>query len=405
MDAGTIRRSRGRKLTVAEYSKHNFIEKALKQRKFENRFRELHPVHPGDDGSSVKRGEEKLINFCSNDYLGLSQHPRLRDRAQTYLNKYGNGATASRLISGSLDIHHRLEEKIADFIGTESALLFNSGFQANTTLIPTITDRHSLILADKKCHNSLLQGSLLSRADFKRFHHNDTDHLQELLEDAESETYSRVLIITESVFSMDGDRAPLKKISQLADDYQTLFFVDDAHAVGVFGENGRGLASDIPNIDIQLGTCGKAFGVFGAYVGCSSQMKDFLINFCPGFIYTTALPPAVLGSLEASVSLIPKLDEDRKKLHENIQYLKKELHKSGFNTGDSTTQIIPIIIGSEQKALELSRWLEKKGFLASAIRPPTVPKNLSRIRITVTTTHNRDHINQLLEAIKSWKNA
>lgn len=285
----------------------------------------------------------------------------------------------------------------------ESALIFNSGFQANSSILGTVTDRHSLILADKLSHNSLLQGALASRAEFQRFNHNDINHLKLLLQKAGDE-YSRIWIVTETVFSMDGDRSPIKEIAELADQYRAHLFVDDAHAVGVWGDRGLGLAKDIPGIDILLGTCGKAFGSFGAYVACSSKMRDYLVNFCPGFIFTTALPPAVIGATSASLKLIPQFEEKRLDYHQRISHLREEIESLGFDTGPSSTQIIPIILGSEKKTIDLTNWLKEYGMLASAIRPPTVPDNSSRIRLTLSLLHADEHIKTLLNTLIKWRN-
>ncbi|MDX1585096.1 MAG: aminotransferase class I/II-fold pyridoxal phosphate-dependent enzyme, partial [Balneolaceae bacterium] len=249
---------------------------------------------------------------------------------------------------------------------------------------------------------SLLQGSLLSRGDFRRFDHNDMDHLEKLLQDAQGD-YERILIVTETVFSMDGDRSNVEAISLLAEQYQSLLFVDDAHAVGVWGERGRGLAAGVPGIDILLGTCGKAFGSFGSYVCCTNRMKEYLVNYCPGFIYTTALPPAVLGAIDAAVDLIPRMDNERIKYHKTILRVRNQLQKMGFDTGTSTTQIIPIILGDEESTLSLSQFLEENGVMAVAIRPPTVPEKSSRIRITLSAGHTEKHINHLLNTLEKWK--
>ncbi len=380
----------------------DFINKALKERKEENRLRTLQPVLPVSEPAEITSEGKRLINFCSNDYLGLSRHPDLVKRSQEYAEQYGVGSTASRLISGSYDIHTELEEKIAEIFSTEAALIFNSGFQANSTILQTITDRNSLILADKRSHNSLLQGALLSRATFQRFDHNDMDHLKALLERASEQSYSRVVIVTESVFSMDGDRSDLEGIADLAERYQTLLFVDDAHAVGVWGEKGLGLGYGERRIDITLGTFGKAFGVFGAFVTCSRSMRDYLVNFCPGFIYTTALPPTVIGALDAAVTLVPQMQEKRKKYHQNIELVRSEIQKAGFNTGSSSTQIIPILVGDEQETVELSDFMKENGILATAIRPPTVPESSSRIRITLSSEHTGQHINRLTEILGRW---
>lgn len=351
-----------------------------------------------------KEGKE-LLNFCSNDYLGLSKHPKVVERAVEYAEKYGVGSTASRLITGTYDIHEKLEDKIAQIFNREAALLFNSGFQANSTIIATLTNRHSLVLADKLSHNSLLQGSLLSRARLQRFEHNDLNHLEQLLIEAEEQDYNRILIITETVFSMDGDRSDVSAIAELAEKYNALLFVDDAHAVGVWGDKGLGLGYDTPGIDILLGTCGKAFGSFGAYVACSQKMKDYLINYCPGFIYTTALSPAVVGAIESSLELIPNLYKERQEYQRKIYDVITRLQDLGYDTGPTSTQIIPVILNDESESIKLAEWLEARGILATAIRPPTVPDNSSRIRITITGRHTYEHIDYFLEKIKEWENA
>lgn len=388
-------------------SKHklSFIKEDLDKRNKNNQFRSLHSVLPEKNSSSINKNGRELLNFCSNDYLGLSKNPNVIKKASEYAESYGAGSTASRLITGTYDIHEKLEGKIAQTFNTEAALLFNSGFQANSTIIQTLTTRHSLVLTDKLSHNSLLQGSLLSRARLQRFEHNDLEHLKHLLINAEAKEYDRILIVTETVFSMDGDRSEVPAIAKLAEKYNTLLFVDDAHAVGVWGDRGLGLGYDTPGIDILLGTCGKAFGTFGAYVACSQKMKDYLVNYCPGFIYTTALPPAVVGAIESSLELIPDLEKEREEYHKNIFKMIDQLQEFGFDTGPTSTQIIPIILGDESKTLKLAQWLEEQGILATAIRPPTVPENSSRIRITVTAKHTEGPIDCFLDKMKEWKDA
>lgn len=386
---------------MPEANKYAFLDEALNTRKKENQYRQLTLINPGSENALVERQGKSFINFSSNDYLGLAQHPDVTEKAAQYLRKYGTGSTASRLITGTYDIHTKLEDKIATALNREAALIFNSGFQANSSLLGTVTDRHSLILADKLSHSSLLQGALSSRADFQRFNHNDTKHLESLLQKAE-EKYSRIWIVTETVFSMDGDRSPVEEIATLAKKYGALFFVDDAHAVGVWGSEGLGLGRDVKGIDILLGTCGKAFGSFGAYVACSQQMKAYLVNFCPGFIFTTAPPPAVIGATAAALDLISKLGAEREAYHQRIEEVRQQIQALGFDTGPSTTHIIPINLNSEKKTLKLAGRLQENGIMATAIRPPTVPANSSRIRLTITACHTNEHIERLLTVLKNW---
>ena len=392
-------------VTVSEGDKLSFIEEALSDRKMTNRLRELVSFQPGNDGILVNKNGSRLIDFSSNDYLGLAHHPEVISRARDFAERYGTGSRASRLISGTYEIHTQLEEKLAKLFGTEAALLFNSGFQANSTIIGTLTDRNSLVLADKLSHNSLLQGALLSRADFQRFEHNDTEHLGKLLEKAEEKSYSRVVVVTETVFSMDGDRGPVREITRLTQKHNALLYVDDAHAVGVWGPKGLGLGSDLPEVDVLLGTCGKAIGTFGAYVACSKKMRDYLVNFCPGFIYTTSLPPAVIGAVDAALDIMPTMEQERRAYHDNITRVRQAIREYGFYTGTSDSQIIPIILGNEVQTLDLASWLEGRGILATAIRPPTVPEQSSRIRITLSLKHSDEHIEQFLKALKEWKRA
>ncbi len=384
-------------------SKYQFINDALEKRKRGNRFRTLTSYDPKDE-VIISVGEDALINFSGNDYLGLSKHPDVIQRAKEYVDEYGTSAGASRLISGTFSIHEKLEEKIASTFDWESALLFNSGFQANSTIISTLTDRHSLILADKLSHNSLLQGSLASRADFQRFDHNSVDDLADKLDKASSREYKRIIVITESLFSMDGDRSDLQSISDLTQQHDAWLFIDDAHAMGVWGKNGLGLANSIQGIDMVLGTCGKAFGGFGAFLLCSSEIRDYLVNFCPGFIYTTALPPSVIGSIEASIELIPYMKEDRNRLYKHISVMREGIHKAGYSTGQSDSQIIPIIIGDDSETVELADYFKERGFLGTAIRPPTVPEGSARIRITLSSKHTESQINQFLTALTEWTN-
>ncbi|HEX6981485.1 MAG TPA: 8-amino-7-oxononanoate synthase [Balneolaceae bacterium] len=382
--------------------KFSFIGDALERQKAGHRFRELTAYNPKDP-VLISDSDQEFINFSGNDYLALSKHPGVIERSQKYAEKYGAGSTASRLITGTYSIHERLEKKLASAFGWESALLFNSGFQANSTIISSLADRHALILADKLSHNSLLQGSLASRASFRRFEHNSVADLETKLQKAASEKFSRIIVITESLFSMDGDRSDLSVIAELCQKYKALLFVDDAHAMGVWGENGLGFAYKIPGIDMVIGTCGKAFGSFGAFLLCSAKARDYLINFCPGFIYTTSLPPAVIGSIEASLELIPGMDDERKKLHQKIKRMKAGILKAGFSTGCSDSQIIPIMVGSNEKTLSLAEYLKDEGFLATAIRPPTVAKGSARIRITLSSAHTDEQINKFLSALQSYK--
>lgn len=381
--------------------KLDFVEQALAERAQKQQLRSLQPLHPLDAVRVTSHGQT-LLNFTSNDYLGLSKHPQLIATAQHYTAQYGTGATASRLVSGTYDIHQHLEEQLAAATGREAALLLNSGFQANATLLPVLLDRQSLVLCDRLVHNSLIYGIRASGARFSRYAHNDLNHLENALQQARQQGVRRILIVTETVFSMDGDCSDVEALIQLANQYGAILYLDDAHAVGVLGKQGMGLAAYHPEIDIVVGTCGKAFGSFGAFVTCSRSLRQYLINFCPGFIYTTALPPAVIGAIEAALSLIPSLDAERLHLTQLSQTLRTELQALGYSTAASRTHIVPLILGSETRTLHLSNWLKQQGILATAIRPPTVAAGTSRLRFALSSSHTFEHLQSLVQTIASW---
>jgi len=383
--------------------KFGFIDAELDRRRKEHRFRQLKPVFPLT-AVDIRTGGRELINFCSNDYLGLSKHPMLRERAARYLDAYGAGATASRLVCGNFDIFDHLEAKLARVKQSEAALIFNSGFQANITVIPALADRQSLILSDRYNHNSIIQGARLSRATVRVYPHNDLAALERMLAAGSEEGFSRILVITESVFSMDGDISDIAGVRALTDRFNAILIVDDAHAAGVFGPGGMGLACG-KTADVTIGTFSKGFGAFGACVTCSGRVRDYLVNCCPGFIYTTGLPPPVIGAIDAALDLIPLMDEERLRLWRHADRLRNELKAAGFDTGLSSAQIIPVIIGDPLQTLSLSSWLADRGILAMAIRPPTVPDGGSRIRISLSADHTEAHITRISAALTQWRSA
>ena len=373
--------------------KFKLIEDELQRRKSQHQLRELRPITPLS-AVEVISGDRVMVNFSSNDYLGLSKHPLLQERARAFMEQYGTGSTASRLISGSYGCFDQVEKKLAELTQTDSALIFNSGFQANVTVLPALADPDALILSDQLNHNSIIQGAILSRCKKILYPHNDLKQLTSLL-DTHHRDHSRIIIVTESLFSMDGDKSDIDALVELSKTYNALLMIDDAHATGVLGAGGMGLACG-KDVDVVIGTFSKALGSFGAYVACSKQMREYLINCCSGFIYSTALAPPVIGAIDAALDLIPKMKKDRKELQENASFLRKNLHGRGFNTGDSTTHIIPVIVGDEGDTLALSKQLDEAGYLATAIRPPTVPEGQSRIRLTLSTAHTQEQIEGLI---------
>ena len=350
------------------------------------------------DGRLQDTSGRSLIDTSSNDYLGLSQHPLVKARAAEWAARHGAGAPASRLVTGTREITLAVEEKLAAFKGCEAALLFSSGFQANATVIPALGKLgagDTAIFSDALNHASIIHGARMARGKLDVFRHNDLGHLDDMLR----QHPGRKLILTESVFSMDGDRADLPALLQLAERHGAALYVDEAHASGVLGPQGRGLAAECGGVDIVMGTLGKAFGAFGAYVAGSRALIDWLVNCCPGFIYTTALPPAVLGAVDATLDLVPGMERERVQLAQNSQRLRDALALRNYDTLGSTTQIVPAVIGSEADALAAARRLEDAGILAVAIRPPTVAAGTSRLRFALGSHLDDEAMARLLAAL------
>ncbi len=370
-------------------------------RRVRRRLRTATAAAPG----RIVLGGAPVLNFSSNDYLGLSRHPLLVERAREWTARHGAGAQASRLVCGNLDLHEQVEAKLARLKGTEAALLLASGWQANAAVLPALLRAAAgqgeiELYADKLNHASLHHGCLAAGARQIRFRHNDPDHLESLLAAraaAADKPVSR-FIVTESVFSMDGDRTDVARLADLADRYQAFVYLDEAHATGVLGPGGMGLAGLAPGrIDLAMGTFSKALGGFGAYVAGSRALCDYLVNACSGFIYTTALPPAVLGAMDAALDLVPGLDAERARLAAAGDRLRAALRGMGLDTGDSSTQIVPALVGDEARALEMAAGLERQGLLAVAIRPPTVPAGTSRLRVTLSAAHRDEDVSRLID--------
>ena len=364
--------------------------------------RTLRPARPAASGRIWREGRE-LLNVSSNDYLGLARHPALIERAREWGERWGAGAGASRLVCGSLEPLQTLEAKLARFKGTEAALILVSGWQANASLPPALFDAallgaEPLVFTDRLIHASLHQGCQAAGIRQIRFRHNDLDHLERLLESHAGRT-ARRFIVTESVFSMDGDRADLAALADLADRHGAFLYVDEAHATGVLGPGGAGLSAAVPGrIDLVMGTFGKALGGFGAYVAGSKVLCEMLVNRCSGFVYATALPPAVLGTIDAALDLVPAMEAERLHLQTQAERLRGALAAAGFATGASSTQIVPALVGDEGAALEASRALEEAGVLGVAIRPPTVPVGGARIRFALSAAHGAADIDRLIAA-------
>jgi len=353
-------------------------------------------------GREIMLDGRRVLNFSSNDYLGLANDARIKRAAAQAIKEYGLGAGASRLICGHMTPHEKLEAQLALFKNTESALVFSSGYMANTGIISALMGREDIVLSDKLNHASIIDGIILSRAQLQRYRHADIQALEEILK--KIPLSKRKLIVTDTVFSMDGDRAPLKEIVDLACRYEAMVMVDEAHATGVLGLHGGGLVEEQAlqgKIDIQMGTLSKAVGCFGAYMCGTKILQEYLINKSREFIYTTAIPPAWAQAALTALQIIRQDDGLRRQLKDNADYLHHRLKGMGFDTMNSTTPIIPILVKDPVRALGISQHLLKQGIFAQAIRPPTVPVNTARLRLTVTAGHTREDLDQLLDALRT----
>jgi len=361
--------------------------------------RDLTPVEAGA-ARTIRIGGEAYLNLASNDYLALRFHPALIERARAWAAEHGAGSGASRLITGNLSLFAPIEAKIAGLKQKQAALIMASGFQANAAVLQALLDRavlgaEPLVFSDRFNHASMHFGCAAAGIREIRYRHGDAAHLGELLtrhQDAGRPKF----ILTESVFSMDGDVAPLAEISRRAREHGAMLIVDDAHATGILGEGGRGLSGEA---DIVVGTFSKALGGFGAYVACSAVLRDYFINRCSGLIYSTALPPPVLGAIDAALDLLPSLELERTRVADLALRFRLGARALGFDTGASTTQIVPLIAGSNHAALTLSQRLREAGFFATAIRPPTVPAGTARLRLAFTAAHREADIDALLDAL------
>ncbi|MDE0084574.1 MAG: 8-amino-7-oxononanoate synthase [Candidatus Poribacteria bacterium] len=329
-----------------------------------------------------------VVNLGSNNYLGLSTHPRVISAAASAVMVYGAGASGSRLLSGNIEKYTPLETNLAEAKGTEAALVFSSGYAANTSIIPVLAGEGDLILSDALNHASIIDGCRLSRATKKVYRHCDVEHLKTLF--AESANFRRRLVVTDGVFSMDGDIAPLPDIYEVALNYNAMLLVDDAHGFGVLGKNGSGTVSHcgLEGRDIiQMGTLSKAIGGLGGYVAGSRVLIDLLINRARGFIFTTGLPPATLAAADAALKVMRSSRDLRRQLLEHAETMKDALTNLGYTLLPSETQILPVILGEPQRATEVAEALLGKDVFAPAIRPPAVPAGTSRLRVTVMATH------------------
>jgi len=373
----------------------------LKARNAEGLRRELRQMGRGG-AAEVSIDGVAYVNFAGNDYLGLSCHRDVVSRARDWTQIYGAGAGASRLVTGNLEPFAAIEAKLAALKGMPQALVMASGFQANAAVLHALLDAkvlgdEALVFADRLNHASMHFGCAAAGVRQIRYRHCDLDNLAELLAKHAGDPRPK-FVLTESVFSMDGDIAPMAEIVDLAHQAEAYVVCDDAHATGVLGEKGRGLSD---GADLVIGTFSKALGSFGAYVACSPLMRDYLINRCTGLIYSTALPPAVLGAVDAALDLLPTLDAERAHVAQLAATFRQEAGLLGYDVGGSHSQIVPLLVGDAGSALALSAKLAEAHVWVSAIRPPTVPKGTARLRIAFSAAHSDADLERLLEALAS----
>lgn len=380
----------------------DFIEGELGVIKREGLYRSLRRVE-GHQGPKITIDGKDCVNLCSNNYLGLANNPRLKQAAIEAVQKYGAGSGASRLVCGNLKLCEELETRIARFKAQEAALVFTSGYAANLGAITALVGRGDIVFSDRLNHASIIDAVILSRAELKRYPHKDAATLENMLKNQKPGAGNQKrLIITDTLFSMDGDLAPLPELVELAKRYNCILMADEAHATGVFGEGGGGAAEHFglkDEIDVHMGTLSKALGSMGGYICGRKALIEYLINKSRPFIYTTAPAPSVMAPAIAAIDIIRTEEWLRKALWSNVWIVKNALIDLGFDIMGSGSQIIPILVGESEKAVEFSRALFEEGIFIQAIRPPTVPEGEARLRLTVMATHKKQDLEKALEII------
>ncbi len=376
----------------------DWIDKTLDAMRADHLERRIQ-VYPAVGGRFERNGRT-LLNFSTNDYLDLSRNPDVVRAAEQALRQYGAGATASRLVTGTLPIHDELERRLAEHKGYPAALLFGSGYMTNAGVVSALVGPHDTVYVDRLVHASVIDAVLLSRARMQRFRHN---HIPDLAQRLRNHTGGgRQLIITESLFSMDGDLAPLPELADLAEQHGAVLMVDEAHATGVYGPRGAGLVAEHrlqSRVQVCMGTLSKALGGYGGFIACSEKIRALMINKARALIYTTALPPPVVAGASAALHILEQQPDRGRTLLQRAAQIRDRLQQAGLNTLHSASQIIPVLVGDNEKALDLSRRLLDRGMLVVAMRPPTVPPGMGRLRLSLTLAHSDKDIQQAADIL------
>lgn len=386
---------------MANVHELNFLKEQIEQLKKDGVYRKLPILETASKGEVVLNGE-KVINLSSNNYLGFANHPRLKKAAIEAVEKYGAGSGAVRTIIGNMDIHEELEELLAKFKKDDRAFLYQSAFNCNMGTIAAVTGPDDIIISDELNHASIIDGSRLSKAKKGIFKHSDMDSLEKVLKEARDK-YKNILVITDGVFSMDGDIANLPEIVELAEKYEAMTYVDDSHGSGVLGESGRGTIDHFGlhgRVDFSMGCLSKAIGVIGGYVSGTEAMYQWLSHRARPSLFSTSLPPAAVGAVIEAITMLMESTEYTDKLWDNAKYWKAKVGNLGFDTGHSETPITPVIIGDEAKTMEFSKKLLENGVFASAIVFPTVPRGTGRVRCMVTAEHTKEQLDRAAKAFE-----
>ncbi len=388
---------------MTEDAKLQWIEQELESLRQSGLYTHIRTLSSPQGAWLVVDGRE-VLNFCSNNYLGLANHPRLRQAAVEAIERYGVGPGAVRTIAGTMDLHVTLERRLAEFKGVEAAITFQSGFNANLGAIPALVGKEDVIFSDELNHASIIDGCRLSRATVIRYAHIDPEDLRRKMSAAKEQGYRRALVVTDGVFSMDGDVAPLDRIYQVAQEFGALLMVDDAHGEGVLGRGGRGIVDHFDlhgKVDVEVGTLSKAFGVVGGVVAGRRVIVEWLRQRGRPFLFSSAMTVPDVAACLAAVDLLEESTELVDRLWQNTEYFKREMEALGFDTGQSTTPITPIMLGQAPLAQQFSRRLFEEGVFAMAIGYPTVPKGKARIRVMISAAHSRQDLDRGLQAFET----